>query len=168
MRITEKTDIDTLKVVWTGSKGLRRQLRKRICIFFTIAAIGITLLFTGCLKTADPSETEGNSYRQVSAQEAKRIMDEEDNYVILDVRTKEEYDEAHIPGAILIPDYEIESRAENELKDHDQLILVYCRSGNRSKKASQKLSDLGYSNVVEFGGINSWPYDIEKQIPQNG
>jgi rhodanese-related sulfurtransferase len=125
-------------------------------------AIGIILFFTGCSQTNEPSETEGNSYRQVSAEEAKRMMDEEENYVILDVRTKEEYDEGHIPGAILIPDFEIESRAEKELTDHDQLILVYCRSGNRSKSASQKLSDLGYSNIVDFGGIINWPYDIDK------
>lgn len=120
------------------------------------------LLLAGCSETINPPKTEENTYRQVSAEDAKRMMEEEENYIILDVRTKEEFDEGHIPGAVLIPDYEIESRAEKELPDHEQLILVYCRSGNRSKTASQKLFDLGYSNIVEFGGIRSWPYDIEK------
>ena len=86
---------------------------------------------------------------------------EDENAVILDVRTEEEYNEGHIPNAILIPNTEIRERAELELTDQDQLILVYCRSGNRSKLAAAILVELGYTNVVEFGGINSWPYDIE-------
>ena len=85
----------------------------------------------------------------------------ETDYIILDVRTEEEYNEGHIPNAILIPNTEIRERAELELTDQDQLILVYCRSGNRSKLAAAILVELGYTNVVEFGGINSWPYDIE-------
>lgn len=109
------------------------------------------------------TEKDEPSYRQVSAEEAKRMMDEEENYIILDVWTTEEFSEGHIPGAILIPDYEIKDRAAEELTDQDQLILVYCRSGNRSKTASQKLAELGYTNVVEFGGIRGWPYDIEKE-----
>ena len=88
-------------------------------------------------------------------------MDTEDDYVILDVRTQAEYDESHIPGAILIPYDTVATAAEDALPDKDQLILVYCRSGNRSKQASQALVDLGYTNVVEFGGINSWPYEVE-------
>ena len=88
-------------------------------------------------------------------------MDTEDDYVILDARTQAKYDEAHIPGAILIPHDTVTTAAEDALPDKDQLILVYCRSGNRSKQASQTLVDLGYTNVVEFGGINSWPYEVE-------
>ena len=80
----------------------------------------------------------------------------------MDVRELEEYDEGHIPGAILIPYTKIEAQAEDVLTDKDQLILVYCRSGNRSKTASQALADLGYTNVYEFGGIKSWPYDVEE------
>ncbi len=136
---------------------------KHIRRFIPVVAIGVFLLLIGFSETVNPPKTEGNPYRQITAEEAKRMMDEEENYVILDVRTKEEFDEGHISGAILIPDFEIESRAENELTDHDQLILVYCRSGNRSKRASKKLSDLGYSNIIDFGGINNWPYGIEKQ-----
>lgn len=101
------------------------------------------------------------SYQQVNAETAKELMDTEDDYVILDVRTQAEYDESHIPGAILIPHDTVATAAESALPDKGQLILAYCRSGNRSKQASQTLVDLGYTNVVEFGGINSWPYEVE-------
>ena len=100
-----------------------------------------------------------NSYEQITPAEAKEIMDEKDGYIILDVRTQEEFDEAHIDGAILIPDYEIAAKAENILKDKNQLILVYCRSGRRSKLAADELVKLGYVNVKEFGGIIDWPYE---------
>ena len=86
-------------------------------------------------------------------------MDLQDGYIILDVRTQEEFDESHIEGAILIPDYEITNKAESVLKDKDQLILVYCRSGRRSKLAAEALVELGYTNVKEFGGIIDWPYE---------
>ena len=88
-------------------------------------------------------------------------MDSEEGYVILDVRTQEEYDQGHIPGAILIPNTEIEARAEQELPDKDQLILVYCRSGRRSKLAADILVSLGYTDIREFGGIIDWPYEVE-------
>ena len=97
----------------------------------------------------------------ITAAEAKEIMDSREDYVILDTRTQEEYDQSHIPGALLIPHTEIAQRAEEELPDKDQLILVYCRSGNRSKQASEILAELGYTNVKEFGGINTWPYEVE-------
>lgn len=97
----------------------------------------------------------------ISAEEAKQIMDTEEGYIILDVRTQEEYDEGHIPGAILIPNTEIEARAEEVLTDKDQLILVYCRSGRRSKLAAEILVELGYTNIREFGGIIDWPYEVE-------
>ena len=87
-------------------------------------------------------------------------MDKSENYIILDVRTQEEYAQGHIPNAILIPDYEIEEKAETVLKDKNQLILVYCRSGRRSKLASEILVKLGYTNIYEFGGIIEWPYEI--------
>ena len=100
-----------------------------------------------------------NSYEQITPAEAKAIMDTQGGYIILDVRTQEEFDEAHIDGAILIPDYEIADKAESVLKDKDQLILVYCRSGRRSKLAAEELVKLGYTNVKEFGGIIDWPYE---------
>ena len=102
------------------------------------------------------------TYEQISGAEAKALMDSESGYVIIDARTQEEYDEGHIPGAILIPEYEIADCAEKELPDKDQLILVYCRSGRRSKIAAEELLKLGYTNVKEFGGIIDWEYEIVK------
>ena len=102
------------------------------------------------------------SYDQISGAEAKALMDSESGYIIIDARTQEEYDQGHIPGAILIPEYEIADRAEKELPDKDQLILVYCRSGRRSKIAAEELVKLGYTNVKEFGGIIDWEYEIVK------
>ena len=102
-----------------------------------------------------PKETA--SYRQISMDEAITMMEKESGYIILDVRTPEEFADKHIPGAVNIPNETIGTEEIPELPDKDQLILVYCRCGNRSKQASEKLAALGYSNVVEFGGINSWP-----------
>ena len=115
------------------------------------------LLLVGC---AAPAEREV-SYRQITMDEAVARMTEEKNYIILDVRTAAEYNEGHIPGAINIPNEAIGTDAIPELPDKDQLILVYCRSGNRSKQASEKLVKLGYTNVVEFGGIIDWPGETE-------
>ena len=97
------------------------------------------------------------SYRQINMDEAITMMEEESSYIILDVRTPEEFADKHIPGAINIPNETISKEEIPELPDKDQLILVYCRSGNRSKQASEKLAALGYTNIVEFGGINDWP-----------
>ena len=102
------------------------------------------------------------TYEQISGAEAKALMDSESGYIIIDARTQEEYDQGHIPGAILIPEYEIADRAEKELHDKNQLILVYCRSGRRSKIAAEELVKLGYTNVKEFGGIIDWEYEIVK------
>ena len=102
------------------------------------------------------------TYEQITPQQAKEIMDTEQEYIIIDARTEEEFAEGHIENAILIPEYEIAQRAEKELPDKEQLILVYCRSGRRSKIASEELVKLGYTNVKEFGGIIDWPYDIVK------
>lgn len=99
-------------------------------------------------------------FLNITAEEAKKLMDSEEGCIILDVRTREEYDQGHIPGAILIPDTEIEAKAADLLPDKDQLILVYCRSGRRSKLAAQSLADLGYTNIREFGGILDWPYEV--------
>ncbi|MBQ7000931.1 MAG: rhodanese-like domain-containing protein [Oscillospiraceae bacterium] len=96
------------------------------------------------------------SYRQINMDEAITMMEEESGYIILDVRTPEEFADKHIPGAINIPNETISTEEIPELPDKDQLILVYCRSGNRSKQASEKLAALGYTNIVEFGGINDW------------
>ena len=117
------------------------------------------LLLTACAASTPTPQQE--VYLNISPEEAKVLMDTQEDYVILDVRTQEEFDAGHIPGAILIPNTEIADRAEQELPNKDQLLLVYCRSGNRSKQASQILVELGYTNIREFGGINDWPYEIE-------
>ena len=109
------------------------------------------LLLAGC-----GAQSEESTYRQVNAEEADSMMEEESDYLILDVRTAQEYSEKHIPGAINIPNETIGTEDIPELPDKEQLILVYCRSGNRSKQASEKLVKLGYTNIVEFGGINDW------------
>ncbi|MBR5295727.1 MAG: rhodanese-like domain-containing protein [Clostridia bacterium] len=114
------------------------------------------------LGMASCSEDDANSYEQITPEQAKTIMDTKTDYVIIDARTTEEFSEGHIEGAILIPEYEIKLRAEKELPDKKQLILIYCRSGRRSKIASEELVKLGYTNVKEFGGIIDWPYEIVK------
>ena len=101
-------------------------------------------------------------YEQITAEEAKKIMDSGEEYILLDVREQEEFEQGHIPGAILIPYTEIDAKAGEMLPDKDALILVYCRSGRRSKIASESLVNLGYTNVKEFGGIIDWPYETEK------
>ena len=113
----------------------------------------------GCVGCSDGGSA---TYEQISGAEAKALMDSESGYIIIDARTQEEYDQGHIPGAILIPEYEIADRAEKELSDKNQLILVYCRSGRRSKIAAEELVKLGYTNVKEFGGIIDWEYEIVK------
>ena len=120
---------------------------KKILPFILVA-----LLLAGCAAPA-----EGGSYRQINMDEAITMMEEESGYIILDVRTPEEFAEKHIPGALNIPNETIGTEEIPELPNKDQLILVYCRSGNRSKQASEKLVALGYTNIVEFGGINDWP-----------
>ena len=125
---------------------------------FLIAMLTFTLPF-GCVGCSDGGSV---SYDQISGAEAKALMDSESGYIILDARERDEYDEGHIPGAVLIPYGEIADRAENELPDKDQLILVYCRSGRRSKIAAEELVKLGYTNVKEFGGIIDWEYEIVK------
>ena len=122
----------------------------------TLAALLCLLGLAGC---AQQEKETVNTYQQISAQEAKELMDSGKEYVIIDARTEEEFATGHIPNAILIPEYEIAARAETELPDKEALILVYCRSGRRSKIASEELVKLGYTNVKEFGGIIDWPYE---------
>ena len=120
----------------------------------------VALLLTACTQPEENQQQEA-VYVNITAQEAKQIMDTQEGYVILDVRSQEEFDGGHIPGAILIPDTEITKKAEQVLTDKNQLILVYCRSGRRSKLAAEALVELGYTNIKEFGGIIDWPYEVE-------
>ena len=117
------------------------------------------MLLTACGQ--DKEKDQGAVYMNITAEEAKQIMDTEEGYIILDVRTQEEYDEGHIPGAIVISHEEIAEKAEDVLTDKNQLILVYCRSGRRSKIAAEALVELGYTNIKEFGGFIDWPYEVE-------
>ena len=129
---------------------------KRIFPLFLL----LLLLLTGCGGTASNASSESD-YQQISQEEAKEMMDTQD-VIILDVREQDEYDSGHIPGAVLLPVGTIdEETAAEVIPEKDSTVLVYCRSGNRSKTASSTLAELGYSNIYEFGGINTWPYETE-------
>ena len=125
-------------------------------LIFLLLAV---LLLTSCGQ--DKENDREAVYMNITGEEAKQIMDSEEGYIILDVRTQEEYDEGHISSAIVISHDEIAEKAEEVLTDKDQLILVYCRSGRRSKLAAEALVELGYTNIKEFGGIIDWPYEVE-------
>lgn len=120
-----------------------------------------TIILTGC-NNMDNNQTDGEAtYKKISAEEAKKIIDSED-VIVLDVRTQEEYNEGHIVNAVLLPVNDIADKALEILPNKDAKILVYCRSGNRSAAASKQLIKMGYTNVYDFGGIISWPYEIIK------
>ena len=118
----------------------------------------------GCGKNGQVMDGDGMvrelTYAQISQDEAKLMMQDDDGHVIVDVRRADEYAQGHIPGAILIPNESITDTPPEELPDKNQIILVYCRTGRRSKEASQKLADMGYVNVYEFGGIEDWTGEI--------
>ena len=123
------------------------------------------LLLTGCGNAGNDSadvtsENSSATYTQISQEEAKEMMGKDDDHIVVDVRRADEYAAGHIPGAILIPNEKIGTEQAAELPDLDQIILIYCRSGNRSKQASQKLADMGYNNVYEFGGIIDWTGEV--------
>ncbi len=124
----------------------------------------VILLLGGCASTNNSMQDNSKdlTYKQISMNEAVGLMESETNYIILDVRHPDEFAAGHIPNAINIPNENIGDDEITELPNKDQLILVYCRSGNRSKQASAKLVKLGYTNIVEFGGINDWNGEIEK------
>ena len=134
-----------------------------------ISALLLLLIFclTGCsgnsvVPTSVSETVQGLKYKQISQEEAQVMMAKDDGHVIVDVRRQDEYDAGHIPGAILIPNEEIDKTRPEELPDLNQTILVYCRSGRRSKEASEKLAQMGYTNIYEFGGIITWPGETVK------
>lgn len=124
---------------------------------YLISLLLTALMLTGC------GGNQSGGYRQITQEEAAKMMESGDDYILLDVRTTEEFAQGHIPGAICIPNETIGTEEIPQLPDKDATILVYCRSGNRSKQASQKLADLGYTNVLEFGGINTWTGPTETE-----
>ncbi len=126
----------------------------------------LTIILQGCGNDSQVMDGDGmyniQQYTQISQDGAKKMMEQDDGHVIIDVRREDEYAQGHIPGAILIPNESIIDEPPKELPDFDQIILVYCRSGRRSKEAAQKLADMGYSQVYEFGGIIDWTGEIVK------
>ncbi len=138
-------------------------MRKAIVII----AAAVLLLLTACSSGGRVMDGEDmvRSYKQISQDEAKKMMEQDDGHVIVDVRRPDEFAAGHIPGAICIPNESIGSEQPEELPDPDQVILVYCRSGNRSKQAAQKLFDMGYTSVYEFGGIIDWTGEVVTETP---
>lgn len=133
-------------------------------LFLTMILItAVVIVLSACSSSSDSNV----AYTQLPQDKAISMMEENSDYVILDVRTQEEYDEGHIPDAICIPNETIGDKRPEELKDLDQMIFVYCRSGRRSKEASQKLADMGYTRVYEFGGINTWPGETVKDSTED-
>ena len=141
-------------------------MKKGILIIVAV----VLLLLTACTSSGQVMDGPDmvRSYTQISQDEAKQMMELDDGHVIVDVRRQDEYDAGHIPGAICIPNESIGSEQPQELPDLDQVILIYCRSGNRSKQAAQKLFNMGYTKVYEFGGINDWTGEVVTETPDEG
>lgn len=136
-------------------------MKKISALFMSILII---LSFTAC---TIPWQDNSDGYTQISYEEAKKMMDEQEDIIILDVRTEKEFKGGYIKGAILFPSQEVnEETAAEKLSDKDQTILIYCSSGGRSKKVAQQLADMGYTSLYEFGGINSWPYEIYYDVEE--
>ena len=131
-------------------------MKRLIIILFVI-----TIIFTGCSMDKNEPNSKDTAYKKISAEDAKAIIDSEE-VIILDVRTQEECNSGHIENAVLLPVNEIKDNADEILADKNAKILVYCRSGNRSATASKELIEMGYTNVYDFGGIISWPYEVVK------
>ncbi len=126
-----------------------------------VLIIAALLCLASCTAKKEDVETMSTgTFKQISQDEAKEMMEKDDGHIVVDVRRQDEYDEGHIPGAVLIPNESIGTEMPAELPDLNQIILIYCRSGNRSTQAAQKLADIGYTNIYEFGGINTWTGDV--------
>lgn len=146
-------------------KSSAKRLKPVVPFTFMLVILFSIFGLTGCSNSTNRSNTasKSNAYQQITAEEAAKMMQSATDYIVLDVRTEQEYASGHIPGAVNIPNETIASGAIQQLPDKEQLILVYCRSGNRSKQASEKLVNLGYTNIVEFGGINDWSGEVVTQ-----
>ncbi len=129
---------------------------KRLSIIFLMLFLMFAVL--SCAAEPEPETAARGEYKRISAEEAKEMIDNED-VIVVDVRTEEEFEETRIEGALLIPDYEIQELAAEKLPDKDATILIYCRTGRRSENASRALLEMGYTNVYDFGGIVDWDYE---------
>ena len=149
---------------------------KRKQVILAVAGVAVLSVAGVCIASNQPvikEESKENmvlgdtalkpAYKKISASDAKNMMDGGQQYILLDVRTEEEFDAEHLEGARLIPDYEIQDRVEVEIPDKESAILVYCRTGGRSSKAARQLLEMGYVNVYDLGGIVDWPYDTVSQ-----
>lgn len=130
-------------------------------ILFIVAVAALAGFLQSCSLSAGSGEKADKSFETITAEEAKKIMDEDSAALVLDVRTSGEYEEKHIPGAVNLPNENIGKEEPAELPDKEQTILIYCRSGNRSAQAAEKLSAMGYNRIYDFGGIRDWPYETE-------
>lgn len=136
-------------MIFEKHKRLTKALLLVLCLF---------MLCTGC--TSDKTGDAEPLYSSITMEDAATLLEAENDYIILDVRTEQEYFTGHIPGAMCIPNETIDETVAELLPDKEHVIFVYCRSGNRSKEASEKLANLGYTNVVEIGGVKDWPGDL--------
>ena len=134
-------------------------MKKSICL----ALLALMMIACGCGGEASSSEGSKGTFRQVTPDEGRKMMEESSGYIIVDVRTQKDYTAGHIQNAICIPNESIDKTPPAELADKNQEIFVYCRSGRRSKEAAQKLANMGYTNIVEFGGIISWNGEVTKE-----
>lgn len=142
---------------------------KGVLLALVLAGATLAFVLIGCATATENTESNAKKdpasqaeYRRITPQEAKTFMDGGEPSVVLDVRTSDEYEQGHIEGALLIPMDQLASKASTELPNKEEIILVYCRSGNRSATAARELISQGYTNVFDFGGINNWPYDVIK------
>lgn len=143
-------------------------MKRAIIALFLISAVGVFILASCGNNTSLDTSSDNNTakddtvkYIKITAEEAKKKIDENENAIILDVRTESEFNEKHIENAVLIPNETIFDTMPEQLPDYDAEILIYCRSGNRSRQAALKLIEMGYTRVYDFGGIIDWPYDVD-------
>lgn len=128
---------------------------------YVLLILVLSIITTGCSQPTEVQKEVGESMKiKIDAKTAKSMMETESDFIILDVRTQEEYNEGHIANAVLLPNDQIGDKASDVLPDKDQMILIYCRSGNRSGQALEKLAELGYTQLYDFGGIIDWPYEV--------
>jgi len=154
-------------IIWRKDGFMRHFPKTDKCCRMILVTV-LALLLTACSSGGQVMDGEDmvRSYTQISQEEAKEMMKQDDGHVIVDVRRQDEFEAGHIPGAICVPNESIGTKQPEELPDLDQILLIYCRSGNRSKQAAQKLFAIGYTNVYEFGGIMDWTGEVVTEAPE--